>query len=673
MTQPELTHTRRPFWSCGAIVVVVIVSLAAAFLAGMVPIHAADYFTHMALGRHIVEHGVPTAEPFLAPPTQGRDLIAFEWLAEVVLYRAYRLWGHSGMQVAKGAVSAALFLLVLLIARRRGASWPVAAAIMLWAVLVGQHRLLARPHLISWLVIAAVYYLLHLRWSMRVTLPVLVVAAVLSANLHGSAVIAVGVTGLFGLSLVVTPESSGLARRVERRRGWWLMAAAVIMMAASLINPRGLSLLTYPFRPVDAAAVRSVVEEWRPMVWVADRWPFWLMVPVVLVAPWASWAIGKRRPTLMAIVLPVGLVVLSIWMRRFALLLAMLGAPLLAGQVSIIVATWRQHRPRVAGVVSGGLWLVWFAATAGMLGLGGDVRQPGWGTIWSMYPVKAADWIASQAELTGTLFTEYHFGGYAHWTLHPHGCQALIDGRTWDYPRKLFEDHAPMRQTRPGWDRLMDAYGVDIRLERWRPPPPTQPGTNRYVHPDWTMVYWDDQDVVLLRNVPRFRSVAARYACGSTFPRAIFDRLGLKVSGATDRGVVLGLARQLEARVGSGDGGDMARLAWARVLIELGQTQRAAGVLAPTTGFEGVTHRDWAWLCGLHLLSQRPDRAVVAANRYVALAAGATSKRRAIRLLVASAMGAGDVARVRTALDHYLRLGPADDWSRRISGSLPGA
>ena len=58
-------------------------TLAVVFAAGMVPIHAADYFTHLAMGRYIAEHGVPRAEPFLFP-CQGRSLIGVEWVAAVL-------------------------------------------------------------------------------------------------------------------------------------------------------------------------------------------------------------------------------------------------------------------------------------------------------------------------------------------------------------------------------------------------------------------------------------------------------------------------------------------------------------------------------------------------------------------------------------------------------------
>jgi len=654
-------------WARGLRWVALAASLVVVLAAGMVPIHAADYFTHLAMGRYAVEHGVPRTEPFLYP-CQGRPLIAFEWLAGVLLYWGYQLWGHAGMLPVKAVMAAGTFVMVFLTARRRGAVLAVAAAVTLWAVMAGQHRLLMRPHLPAWLIVAAVFYLLHLEWSWRRTLPVLIVAAVLLANLHGSAVIAAGLVGLFGLSCVATPDRRREDVSEQRRRGWWLVLAAVLMIAASVINPRGTALLTYPFRPADAADVRSTVQEWKPMPWLLDRWPFWSLAAAVVVGLIASIVICRRRPSLLEAVLPVGLVVLSIWMRRFGLLMGVLCAPLLAAQLSALIDYWQQRGSKVSRWIPAGLWSFWLLAAAGMMTLGGEVRRPGWGWVRDLYPVGAVDWIAGQPELRGPVFANYEFGGYLHWRLFPLGCQAIIDGRTWDYPRSLFEDYGRIMARQPGWLGKLDGYGAPIRLERWRPAQ-IGPGQDRYVNPGWVMVYWDDHDMVMVRDLPKFKPLIERYACGASFPPTVMGWL----SGADKReptdAELASLRAELAERLTGQPGSAMARIVLGRVLGALGSTAEAADVLGVTGDFVGTRHQEWVWLCTAHLVSMRPDRAMDAAKRYVALARD-DQKRRALRLLVIAAQGAGDGAAARDALGRYLRLGPPDEWSVRMQAAF---
>jgi hypothetical protein len=634
----------------------------------MVPIHAADYFTHLAMGRYVAENGVPRTEPFLYPCCD-RPLIAFEWLAGVLLYWGYQIWGHAGMLLVKAAMAAGTFVMVFLTGRRRGAMVAVAAAVTLWAVMAGQHRLLMRPHLPAWLIVAAVFYLLHLEWSWRRTLPLLIVAAVLLANLHGSAVIAAGIVGLFGVSCVVTPDRRRQDVSKQRRHSWWLVLAAVLMIAASVINPRGTALLTYPFRPADAADVRSTVQEWKPMPWLLDRWPFWSLAAAVVLGLIASIMVCRRRPSLLEVVLPLGLVVLSVWMRRFGLLMGVLCAPLLAAQLSELIVHWQQRGSRIARWAPGGLWSVWLLAAAGMMALGGEVRRPGSGWVRSLYPVEAVDWIASQPDLRGPVFANYEFGGYLHWRLSPLGCQAIIDGRTWDYPRSLFDDYGRIMTRQPGWLAKLDGYGAAIRLERWRPAQ-IGPGQGRYVNPGWVMVYWDDHDVVMVRDLPMFKPLIERYACGASFPPTVLGRLGRAGDEEpTDAELTL-LRAELAKQLAAQPDGTMARIAMGRVLGALGRTTQAADVLSVTGNFVGTRHQEWVWLCTAHLVSMRPDRAMDAARRYIALARGDDQKRRALRLLVIAAQGAGENPAAREALDRYLRLGEPDEWSVRMQAAL---
>ncbi|MFQ6048029.1 MAG: tetratricopeptide repeat protein [Phycisphaerae bacterium] len=642
-------------------------SILAVLAAGMVPIHAADYFTHLAMGRYIAEHGIPTTEPFLYT-CQGRELIAFEWLAGVLFYRGYQLFGHVGMQLAKATLTVAIFMLVYATARRRGAPTALAAVIMLWAVLAGQHRLMLRPHLLSWLLVTVVYYILHLDWSPRRILPVLLASSVLLTNLHGSAMLAAALVGLFGLDRLLAPGAATPGR--SRGYGLVLLGGSALMLAASAINPYGLKLLTYPLRPIDAPDVRSVVQEWRPMPWMLDRWPYWSLAAAVLAGPLACWATCRKRPSLVELLLPLGLVPASIVMRRFSLLMAMLCAPLLAGQVSAILGRLTSGGQQRAwqGLAPAAVWGAALAAAAAMLAVGPQVRRPGWGLKSELLPVKAVAFIAAQPHLRGPMFNNYEFGGYIHWKLFPLGCQAFIDGRTWDYPRRLFDDYGHIQNRRPGWSARLDAYGAVIRLERWRPQI-FQPEKDRYEQPGWKIIYWDDHDVVLVRDLPRFRPIVARYECSATFPPILARRMGRISRSPADIRQAERLREQLAAKLARQPDSITARAALGQMLAELGHYDQAVAELRGALAADPLLHSAWARLCWVHLVFSRPDRAVQAARRYLQQTGNVRQRRKALRLLAESARAAGDHRGFADALREYLRCGPPDEWSAAMQAN----
>jgi hypothetical protein len=130
------------------------------------------------------------------------------------------------------------------------------------------------------------------------------------------------------------------------------------------------------------------------------------------------------------------------------------------------------------------------------------------------------------------------------------------------------------------------------------------------------------------------------------------------------------LQAELDKRLADQPDSVMTRIALGRVLGELGMIEQAADVLGAIGDFIGTRHQEWVWLCTAHLVSMRPDRAMDAAKRYVALARGDDQKRRALRLLVIASQGAGDDAAARAALGRYLKLGEPDEWSSRMRAAL---
>src|SRR5690349_12841800 len=145
-----------------------------------------DTYSHLALGRWILEHGtVPTTDPFSAN-LRGTHWLAFEWLSEVVFALSYAAGGWIGMVAVASAAAAAAFGLLSRFLLRELQPTAALFGVLIALPLTAPH-ILARPHVlalplvVTW--VAALIRAVDTRTSPSwLLLPLMM----LWANLHGS-------------------------------------------------------------------------------------------------------------------------------------------------------------------------------------------------------------------------------------------------------------------------------------------------------------------------------------------------------------------------------------------------------------------------------------------------------------------------------------------------------
>src|SRR6185503_4808093 len=62
----------------------------AAFSATRQPVSDSDFFWHLAIGRDIVAHGVPSVDVY-SWTVAGKSVLPDQWLGELLLYLAYSI------------------------------------------------------------------------------------------------------------------------------------------------------------------------------------------------------------------------------------------------------------------------------------------------------------------------------------------------------------------------------------------------------------------------------------------------------------------------------------------------------------------------------------------------------------------------------------------------------
>ena len=214
-----------------------------------------DVSWHIATGRWILQHGIPSTDPF-SHTMPGHPWVAHEWLPDLIFAAAFNLGGYPGVAAIVGLALLALFAIVALPLRRQVAA-PALVITMLAMVIVLAPFTLARPHILVWPLVAGwTAMLLHYRDSGRAPpLPFALLMTVWT-NMHGSFPLGLVIAGSIALDALV---KAGWDRTLLVR--WLLFGLA--SAAAALLNANGLAGLTYPFATLGMETLPTI-EEWKP-------------------------------------------------------------------------------------------------------------------------------------------------------------------------------------------------------------------------------------------------------------------------------------------------------------------------------------------------------------------------------------------------------------------------
>ncbi len=485
----------------------------------MTKVEDPDAWTHLALGREIVQQRtLPASEPFTYP-SAGMPFYNTEWLFDVVLYLGHALGGFGGVILLKAAL-AALLLLILwkdskLSGSREGSerisAVLIRSAVLLGVLLIIRPRLVERPDLalmvfLSFTIYALNAYLDHGRRYLY-WLPVL---QILWANIHPSLLVGVvpfvAVLG-GGITLRLLgrwrgDQVPGLPSPTQLRTVALVFAGVV---GASLVNPYGPEALTLPLRLATSMwHTHHIVELQRPD-------PFQHPGPFLIAALLAVvFLVGARRLPVMAVLLVAPFVVLGLSARRFEYILAVVAAPILARSLVAFAGhlDGGLGRRLVRTLSVGGALTAVGATALALLNAGplADPRKlPGFGVNDLFLPEHALRYL-DRAGIEGRIFNTFHWGGYLAWRDFPKRAP-IIDGRGYVDPGLLW-DIRFARQNAGLLEALHVRYGFDVAVLAY--PPRERAESDAFVPSNWALVYWDDVALVYARRTPGLTALIER-------------------------------------------------------------------------------------------------------------------------------------------------------------------
>ncbi|HZT77247.1 MAG TPA: hypothetical protein VFA27_11355, partial [Vicinamibacterales bacterium] len=456
---------------------VALLSLAATTLAVLTYTRAdPDLWGNVRFGADIVaRRGVPRLDPYSF--ASDRPWINHEWLAEIVMYAAYRAGGGPGLIALKVVLVVAMLAAVVFALRTLTLAPIVQAAIFGFALVATVPQAThVRPQLFSlalfaWLLVV----LLRARAADRVpivTIPILIVWA----NLHGGWIVGAGALALWAAAGVVGGQTP--------RRTLQLGVVTAVAIAATVCNPYGVAMWT--FLQDTVRPVRADIVDWQPILRLGGMYVLlWALTMMVLVAA-AARSFARRSVDWQALAIPLALAVGSFRVNR------LLGFFALATAILTAAAFQRDARePSAAPALAPRSESGWQVAVA--LAIFSAVCVGGVGVAASnaecvrvdeeFSPERAIVEFVDSRHLHGRMLTWFDWGHYAIWHFADRGVAVSMDGRRETvYSDEVVQDHlrfyfdpnardAVLARLRPDYiwlPRDMDAVAwLDAR--GWRP------------------------------------------------------------------------------------------------------------------------------------------------------------------------------------------------------------
>jgi hypothetical protein len=380
---------------------------------------------------------------------------------------------------------AATFALLLYFANDRGANLLVTLCLLVLALGASAVHFLARPHVVSWLLILVWFQLLDSVLMARAPgrqlywLPFIMM---LWVNVHGAFLVGFALLAAYAVGFAIAyfcePQKPTGTVAALRRIG----LLTLLCVLASLVNPYGYKLHVHVARYLGDRFLMNSISEFRsPNFHGAAQGCFALLILITIVAV----AIARRRAH------PVHILVLlfAIYSGLFAtrnlpvssLLMVLLVAPMLsetiagAGEgnaargVKWICARIDGFGSRIRNLDAQLNWHVWLVA-AFVLGLWACSHRGRVGSEQVMnayfdpkkFPVEAVDDMAHRG-VTEPIYSLDSWGGYLIYRRYPEQ-KVFIDDRHDFYGDAFIKDYIKITQAQPGWDKVLDHLHANLVL-----------------------------------------------------------------------------------------------------------------------------------------------------------------------------------------------------------------
>jgi len=495
LTQLQDKSAGRQIWTHGIVLFGVIFLILGRLTASTAD---PDLWGYLSFGRLFWNsNGFPYHDIYAYTPT--KDIWVYhEWLTGVIFYPLYVWLGQASLQVMKYILGMGTALLILMTARQRGASLPMAVVgLMLVSPLFGFSYSPVRAQAFTYLFLALTLFILerskatdnqmHLLW--------LVPLFPLWANLHGGFIVGLGIIGFYAAGNLAAGRKAGL-----------LILVLGLSAALTFINPYGVNYWIYL---VDAVTMpRPDIGEWQSLLWALKNGEYFVNAAyfIFLFAFIIIALLVSRRLNITDALLIIATGYLAFRHIRHQSLFFITAGCLLPGYLTAIWKSvensqeiadrWNKLTRAAVPIIFSLLILIYgFKFLSGHpFTLIASPRSDNSASEY-YYPVSAVKYIRL-AGIKGNMLTEFDWGEYIIWELNGN-CRVAIDGRYETvYPEYVSREYFEFAAGGPDLRKYLDKYPHDLILLQH----------DNYIceiirkQSDWKQIYIDADSVLFMRN-----------------------------------------------------------------------------------------------------------------------------------------------------------------------------
>ncbi len=440
---------------------------------------------HIRTGEWILKNWAVPRQDLFSFSKPGGEWFAWEWLSDVIFAVVHRYAGLAGLVVLCGIAIALVFALLYRLMLRRGADVLVAAAVALSAAYAASIHWLARPHVLSWVLALACYWMLEQIPIERGRIFWLAPLTVLWTNLHGSFVLVFFLVAVYAIGELLQagfaagPSAAEVRRRALLRAGRYgiLLAACA---AASLLNPYFYRVHLHVFGYLKNEFIFNHITEFFSPDF---HFPSARFFELLLLLGLGSVVWAARRGRYAQALLVISFAHFSLQSARHIPLYTILAAPLIAAALtsalaargSLTLPEWARqllaelqrfgadiapidNRPRFYAA-SGLVTLLVIAVFCSPSGAGRlKTNQPRFDP--KVFPAGAADYLERTA-FSGDVFSTDQWSSYLIYRAFPR-VRVFMDGRSDYYGRQMGELYLSLLAVHHTWERTLDQYRVDL-------------------------------------------------------------------------------------------------------------------------------------------------------------------------------------------------------------------
>lgn len=431
-----------------------------------------DLWWHLANGRYILAHGVPSTDVY-SHTAVGHVWVVHEWLSDVIFYILYQVGGLPVLALSTAAAVTAGMVLVYRGLRRGGLGNNTAVMVGMVLFIASVVSFGARPQVINFLltgILCALLMAYRARPSTRVWW--LFPFFILWANLHGGYLVGVGLLAVFTVGEAIQVASVRLAglrqdgvellSKHDVRRLWVLIPLGYL---GGLLTPGTYRTLFFAFGTLNSTLIQANIVEWFSPDFHQLQGKALLVCILVLVAGLVAARRGGRSGAADPTYLLWGLATLTLALtsQRHVPIFAVAAAPLLGGAAAAVLETLgfgpRRLRRATPMMVRLNVVILLLLTIVGAGFVDLNLRRSVVDSVTAaVEPVAATEWMLTHHP-GRELFNNYGFGGWLVWRANPQ-YPVFIDGRVEVYGDQVYGNYLQVENLQDNWAEILAYYHV---------------------------------------------------------------------------------------------------------------------------------------------------------------------------------------------------------------------